>query len=60
MLLQRAKGDLLFGGRNSHATNVERQTRYGMLVKVDGRDTETVVNVLINNALRLRKNCIDR
>ena len=48
------EGDLLFGGRNSQiATLVERQTRYVMLAKVDGKDTETVVNALIKNARRL-------
>jgi hypothetical protein len=37
------EGDLLFGTRNSQiATLVERLTRYVMLVKVDGKDTETV------------------
>lgn len=30
-----------------------RQTRYVMLVKVDGKDTETVVNALIKNARKL-------
>ena len=35
------------------ATLVERQTRYVMLVKVAGKDTETVVNALIKNARRL-------
>lgn len=50
------EGDLLFGDRNSQiATLVERQTRYVMLVKVDGKDTETVVNALIKNARRLPK-----
>lgn len=50
------EGDLLFGTRNSQiATLVERQTRYVMLVKVDGKDTETVVNALIKNARRLPK-----
>ena len=48
------EGDLLFGSRNSQiATLVERQTRYLMLVKVDGKDTETVVNALIENARKL-------
>lgn len=32
---------------------VERQIRYLMLVKVAGKDTETVVNALIKNARRL-------
>ena len=44
----------MFGGRNSQiATLVERQTRYVMLVKVAGQDTETVVNALIKNARKL-------
>jgi IS30 family transposase len=48
------EGDLLFGSHNSQiATLVERQTRYVMLVKVDGKDTETVVNALIKNARKL-------
>jgi IS30 family transposase len=48
------EGDLLFGGRNSQvATLVERQTRYVMLVKVAGQDTETVINALIKNARKL-------
>ena len=48
------EGDLLFGSRNSQiATLVERQTRYVMLVKVAGKDTETVVNALIKNARKL-------
>ena len=50
------EGDLLFADRNSQiATLVERQTRYLMLVKVAGKDTETVVNALIKNARRLPK-----
>jgi IS30 family transposase len=48
------EGDLLCGSHNSQiATLVERQTRYVMLVKVAGKDTETVVNALIENAHRL-------
>ena len=44
----------MFGSRNSQiAILVERQTRYVMLVKVDGKDTETVVNALIKNARKL-------
>ena len=50
------EGDLLFGDRNSQiATLVEHQTRYVMLVKLTGKDTETVVNALIKNARRLPK-----
>src|SRR6266568_1845094 len=48
------EGDLLFGDRNSQiATLVERHTRYVMLVKVAGTDTETVINALIKNARKL-------
>ena len=48
------EGDLLFGSRNSQiATLVERQTRYVMLVKVAGKDTETVIDALIKNARKL-------
>lgn len=48
------EGDLVFGSGNSRiATLVERQTRYVMLVKVGGKDTETVVNALIKNARKL-------
>jgi IS30 family transposase len=48
------EGDLVFGSSNSQiATLVERQMRYVMLVKVDGKDTETVVNALIKNARKL-------
>jgi len=48
------EGDLLFGSRDSQiATLVERHTRYVMLVKVTGKDTETVINALIKNARKL-------
>jgi IS30 family transposase len=48
------EGDLVFGSHNSQiATLVERQTRYVMLVKVAGKDTETVINALIANARKL-------
>ena len=48
------EGDLISGSNNSHmATLVERQTRYVMLVKVKGKDTETVVNALIKHAHKL-------
>jgi len=49
-----SEGDLLFGNKNSQiATLVERKTRYVMLVKVDGKDTETVVDALIQHAHKL-------
>ncbi len=48
------EGDLLYGDANSQiATLVERQTRYVMLVKVDRKDSETVVNALIKQARKL-------
>ena len=48
------EGDLLSGSKNSYiATLVERHTRYVMLVKVPGKDTETVVSALVAQARRL-------
>jgi IS30 family transposase len=48
------EGDLLFGSKNSQiATLVERQSRYLMLARVDGKNTETVVNALIKHARKL-------
>jgi IS30 family transposase len=48
------EGDLIFGSNNSQiATLVERQTRYLMMAKVNGKDTETVVNALIKHAHQL-------
>jgi IS30 family transposase len=48
------EGDLLFGSKNSQiASLVERQSRYVMLAKVDGKDTHTVVNALIKHAQKL-------
>ena len=48
------EGDLFFGSHNSQlATLVERRTRYLMLAKVAGKDTETVVDALIAQAHRL-------
>ena len=41
------EGDLLAGSANTHiVTLVERQSRYVLLVKVDGKDTTTVVDAL--------------
>ena len=41
------EGDLLSGAANSHiATLVERQSRFVMLVRLDGKDTTTVVRAL--------------
>ena len=48
------EGDLIFGSNNSQiATLVERFTRYVMLVKVNSKDTETVINALIKHAHKL-------
>lgn len=48
------EGDLLCGSQNSQiATLVERQSRYVMLLKLAGKDTETVTNALIKNAHKL-------
>ena len=50
------EGDLIFGTKNSQiATLVERHTRYVMLAKVSGKDTETVINALIKQAHKLPK-----
>ena len=46
--------DLVFGSGSSQiATLVERQTRYGMLVKLEGKDSQTIVKALIKNARKL-------
>jgi len=48
------EGDLVFGSGNSQiATLVERHTRYLMLVKLEGKDSQTVVDALIKNASKL-------
>ena len=48
------EGDMFFGSGNSQiATLVERQTRYLMLVKLGGKDSQTVVKALIKNAGKL-------
>ena len=48
------EGDLIFGTNNSQiATLVERNTRYVMMAKVNGKDTETVINALIKHAHKL-------
>ena len=48
------EGDLIAGSNNSYiATLVERQSRYLMLVRVAGRDTETVISALIKHARKL-------
>ncbi len=48
------EGDLLAGSHNTHiATLVERQSRFSMLVKVNGKDTRTVVRALTKQVRRL-------
>ena len=48
------EGDLIAGSNNTHiATLVERHTRYVMLAKVTGKDTETVVTALIKQSKKL-------
>ena len=48
------EGDLLSGGKNTHiATLVERQSRFVMLVRVDGKDSESVVKALVRQVQRL-------
>ena len=50
------EGDLIAGSKNSHiATLVERTSRFVMMVKVDSKETETVVNALIDHAYQLPK-----
>ena len=48
------EGDLITGSKNSYiATLVERHTRYVMLARVTGKDTQTVVSALIKQARKL-------
>ncbi len=48
------EGDLISGSANTHiATLVERQSRFTMLVKVDGKDTKSVVSALSTQVKKL-------
>ena len=48
------EGDMLCGsGGTQIVTPVERQTRYLMLVKIDSKDSATVVNALVKHARKL-------
>ena len=48
------EGDLIAGSNNTHiATLVERQSRYTILVKIDGKDTGTVVKALVKKIKKL-------
>ncbi len=47
------EGDLLFGSNNSQiATLVERHTRYVMIARVKGKDTETVRRLVAIGGLK--------
>ena len=49
------EGDLMSGARNSHiATLVERSSRFLMLVKVGGKDSDSVVGALIRQVQTCR------
>lgn len=48
------EGDLLSGSKNSHiVTLVERRSRFVMLVKVNGKDSDSVVGALIHQVQNL-------
>ena len=48
------EGDLLADSNNTHiATLVERQSRFVMLVRVDGKDSDSVVTALVREVKRL-------
>ena len=48
------EGDLLVGGKNSYiATLVERHSRFAMLIKVPGKETEAVVAALSQHVRKL-------
>src|SRR5215211_6094110 len=54
------EGDLLAGSRNTHlATLVERSSRFVMLVRVGGKDTESVVCALSEQVRRLPRTMMD-
>ena len=54
------EGDLLAGSRNTHvATLVERSSRFVMLVRVGGKDTESVVGAIGEQIRRLPKTMMD-
>jgi len=54
------EGDLIAGSGNTHvATLVERSSRFVMLVRVEGKDTESVVAALSKRIRRLPRTMID-
>ncbi|WP_460890950.1 IS30 family transposase, partial [Ramlibacter alkalitolerans] len=51
------EGDLIIGAKNSQiATLVERHSRYVMLAKLGGKDSQTVVDALIERVKKLPNN----
>lgn len=51
------EGDLIIGAKQSQiATLVERHSRYVMLAKLGGKDSQTVVDALIERVTKLPKN----
>ena len=52
--LDTGKCDLLAGEKNTHiATLVERQSRFVLLVHVEGKDTDSVVSALVRQVKHL-------
>ena len=48
------EGDLVCGGKNTHvASLVERRSRFVMLVRVDGKDSDSVVDALVRQVKQL-------
>ena len=48
------EGDLLSGAKNTHiATLVERTSRFVMLIRLDGKDSQTVVDALVRKVRKL-------
>ena len=48
------EGDLLSGAKNTHiATLVERTSRFVMLVQLDGKDSQTVIDALVRKVREL-------
>lgn len=48
------EGDLVTGSGNTHiATLVDRKTRFTLILKLDGKDAESVNNALVNTFLRI-------
>jgi IS30 family transposase len=48
------EGDLISGRKNTHiATLVERKSRYIILAQLEGKDTDSVINALIREMIKL-------